>query len=140
MAMAALGGDATWPGRHSVWVITRCSPVCPVLAAHALRTPGKNQTLNPVWTERNGADWRDVNLPLETLAVRVRVFDADLLDEDDPLGECVLPIAELDPNSGKKKYPENTARSLAFREQRENSSWFPRQRATEQVLGRLRAF
>jgi len=76
----------------------------PAGVSWTLRTPGKNQTLNPVWTERNGADWRDVNLPLETLAVRVRVFDADLLDEDDPLGECVLPIAELDPNSDSFKH------------------------------------
>ena len=66
------------------------------------RTPVKHRTLNPRWTERNSVEWRDVNRPFETLALRIRVFDADLLDEDDPLGECVLPIIDLDPTSGKQ--------------------------------------
>ena len=60
------------------------------------KTPSKRKTLNPVFTERNVCRWRDVHLPFESLALRVRLFDEDTMDDDDPLGEIFVRVADLD--------------------------------------------
>jgi hypothetical protein len=51
------------------------------------KTPALHKTLNPTWHEKNSAKWRDVHLSFESLALRISVFDEDIMDDDDPLGE-----------------------------------------------------
>lgn len=53
------------------------------------KVPTKFKTLSPVWTDKNSVRWRDVHLPFELLALRIRVFDEDMLDDDDELGEVM---------------------------------------------------
>ena len=49
------------------------------------RTLTKRRCLEPTWDET--VKWRDVFVPFESLALRVRVFDDDTFSADDPLGE-----------------------------------------------------
>lgn len=65
------------------------------------RTLTKRRCLEPVWNE--SVRWRDVFVPFESLALRVRVFDDDTFSSDDPLGEVVLPLAALNRDKRRNK-------------------------------------
>eukprot|EP00614_Pseudopedinella_elastica_P009557 CAMPEP_0172607538 /NCGR_PEP_ID=MMETSP1068-20121228/27690_1 /TAXON_ID=35684 /ORGANISM="Pseudopedinella elastica, Strain CCMP716" /LENGTH=935 /DNA_ID=CAMNT_0013410567 /DNA_START=183 /DNA_END=2990 /DNA_ORIENTATION=- len=59
------------------------------------RTPTIHKTLHPCWTTRNSVQWKDVHLPFENLALRVRVVDEDTVGNDDTIGEVFLSLSSL---------------------------------------------
>lgn len=58
-----------------------------------LKTNTISKTLNPTWGEDGVIMWDEIIEPVETLTLRVSVFDADTLGSD-PLGEVSFKIAD----------------------------------------------
>lgn len=61
-----------------------------------MRIPTKRKTLTPVWTEKHTSRWRDIHLPFETLGLRITLYDEDVMEDDDKLGEVYLRVSDLD--------------------------------------------
>lgn len=84
------------------------------------RTLTKRRCLDPVWNE--SVRWRDVFVPFESLALRVRVFDDDTFSTDDPLGEVVLPLASLNRDTRRNKRQWKSV----FKQTSKNTSFDPK--------------
>jgi len=61
-----------------------------------MRIATRRKTLNPQWSEKHTARWRDIHLPFESLALRVTLYDEDVMEDDDKLGEVYIRISDLD--------------------------------------------
>lgn len=66
-------------------------------------------TLDPVWDEH--FHWEGIKVRPEKLSIKVKLFDADMLEEmlvsTDPLGEIELPVDELPVNSDEALLEDN---------------------------------